>query len=126
WDYLEFQSTGGSVFKINPFAPGQTVPFAGEPQLGYTATDDKAVSYPDAHDGFSSSRISTWDPEKGTNGNDVQRLPNNVNTLGFDAHHLRLPLGAMMPGATSAKMWYYAGNQGGTKPIFAYMAIETL
>ena len=135
-EFLEFQSKSatktGTTYKINPFAPGQTSPFAGEPQPCYVSYDKKGIPQANSagetcnYDGFSSSRISTYDPELGTNGNDVTRLPFQRNTLGYDAHHLRLPAGAMVADARSVTMKYYAGPQGGTSPFMAYMAIQTL
>lgn len=129
-EFLEFTSyqgnSAGTTFKINPFADGQTAPFAGEPKPCYDVYNKKGVLLGCAQDGFSASRISTYDPELGTNGNDVSRLPAQANTLGYDAHHLRLPAGAMVPNATRVNMKYYAGPQGGTSPFMAYMAIQTL
>lgn len=130
-EFLEFQSksssTTGTTYKINPFAPGQTSPFDGEPQPCYAVYDKNGVELsPCSYDGFSCSRISTYDSEKGTNGNDVNRLPAQRNTLGYDAHHLRLPVGAMVPNASNVTMTYYAGPQGGTSPFMVYMAIQTL
>ena len=117
----------GSVFKINPFAPGQTAPFPGEPQPCYPVYDYRGTELsPCAYDGVSSSRISTYDPDLGTNGNPIIRMPDQRNTLGYDAHHFRLPAGAVIPAATSVTMKYYAGPQGGTSPFMAYMAIQTL
>lgn len=137
-EYLEFTSSpGGSTFKINPFAAGQTYSFAGgtspeqEPYMtwnkkGVVTSDPEGLLAPIVYDGFSCSRISTWDDELMTNGNEVSRLPSQRGTLGYDAHHLRLPPGAMVGGATKVNMKYYAGPQGGTSPFVAYMAIETL
>lgn len=141
-EYLEFTSSpGGSTFKINPFAAGQTYSFAGgtypntypeqEPYMtwnknGVVTSDPEGLVAPIVYDGFSCSRISTWDDELMTNGNEVNRLPSQRGTLGYDAHHLRLPPGAMVGGARSVNMKYYAGSQGGTSPFMAYMAIETL
>lgn len=127
-EYLEFYSKNtinGSTFKINPFAKGQTAPNPGEPLIGYPTYDRNGVLIAkSSEDGVSCSRISTYDPILGSNGNSIVRLPNQRNTLGYDAHHFKLPNGAMLPGATSAVMTYYAGAQGSTAPFMAYMAIE--
>ncbi|MBN1462928.1 MAG: T9SS type B sorting domain-containing protein [Paludibacteraceae bacterium] len=126
-EFLEFRSfPGGATFRINPFAPGQTLPNAGEPQPPVAVYSKDGAFLADAYEGFSCSRISTWSDELGTNGNELIRLPSQTNTLGYDAHHLKLPTGAMVAGATSATMTYYAGPQGGTSPFMAYMAIQTL
>jgi gliding motility-associated-like protein len=130
-EFLEFSSKSptvtGSVFKINPFAPGQTAPFVGEPQACYPTYSKAGLQYSAcAYDGFSCSRISTYDADSAKNGVALTRIPNQRNTLGYDAHHLRLPTGAVVPNATSVNMTYYAGPQGGTAPYMAYMAIQTL
>ncbi|MDR3705438.1 MAG: T9SS type A sorting domain-containing protein, partial [Paludibacteraceae bacterium] len=130
-EFLEFSSKSatvtGSVFKINPFAPGQTAPFVGEPQACYPTYSKAGVQYSAcAYDGFSCSRISTYDADSAKNGVALTRIPNQRNTLGYDAHHLRLPTGAVVPNASSVNMTYYAGPQGGTAPYMAYMAIQTL
>lgn len=129
-EYIDFTSykdkQSGDTYHINPFAQGQTAPFAGEPLDCYEAFDKEGTLLGCAYDGISSSRISTYSDETGHNGNDVSRLPNQRNTLGYDAHHLRLPSGAMIPDATNVTMKYHAGPQGGTSPFLAYMAIQTL
>ncbi len=125
YDYLEVKANNGELFKINPFAPGQTAPFAGEPQGSYACynTNGTLLSA-NGYDGLSSSRISTWDDQRGNNGNEVMRMPMAVNTFGYDAHHLRMPDSVITANATSLTMTYYAGAQGGTMPILAYMAVD--
>ncbi len=129
-EFIEFTSTDGSTtgttFKINPFATGQTLPNAGEPQDPIAVYDKDGVFLGDYYEGVSCSRMSTYDKDLQTNGNELSRLPYQRNTLGYDAHHLKLPVGALIADATDATMTYYAGPQGGTSPFMAYMAIETL
>jgi len=135
-EFLEFTSsvvkpgkptTTGQTFKINPFAPGQTAPNPGEPQACYATHSYTGILYSAcAYDGFSCSRISTYNADSAKNGVALTRMPNQRNTLGYDAHHLRLPAGAVIPNATNVNMTYYAGPQGGTSPFMAYMAIQTL
>ncbi len=88
-EFLDVYSTSATdtsaVYKINPFAPGQTAPNEGEPQAGYP-TYIKGVLNPESYDGVSCSRISTFDPDLGSNGNAITRIPNQRNTLGYDAH----------------------------------------
>lgn len=123
-EFLEFSSApGGSIYKINPFALGQTHhPLEEQPAV--PVWDKTGLFLGNYYEGFSCSRITSWNESKGTNGNEIVRIPSQQNTLGYDAHHLRLPAGAIVPGATSATMTYYAGAQGGTSPFMAYMAIE--
>lgn len=128
-EFLEFQSKSsvvtGPLVKINPFADGQTYPFAGEPLAGYPVYDKKGnLLSSNAQDGFSCSRITSWDDVTGTNGNAITRLPSLQNTLGYDAHHLKLPEGAMCANATSATVNYYAGAQGGLSLFLAYLSVE--
>lgn len=124
--YSKSASKTGSTYEINPFAPGQTLPNVGEPQDPHECFDKNNVSIGLGYDGFSCSRISSYDDEKGTNGNALARKPNQRNTLGYDAHHIKLPQGAVIADARSVFMKYYAGPQGGTSPFMAYMAIQTL
>lgn len=78
------------------------------------------------YDGMSSSHITSYDEITELNGNEITRIPNNINTLGYDAHHMILPEGAVSPGASQATLTVRAGPQGSTLPFLAYIAIERL
>ncbi|MDR1678578.1 MAG: isopeptide-forming domain-containing fimbrial protein, partial [Prevotellaceae bacterium] len=132
-NYIGFKSslgTGGSggttgtPAKINVFTDNQ--PYDAGPTVPFPALD-----------GVFCSRISSWDKDAGTNGNDLSRRPENRYTAGYDAHHIKLPAGAMGASARSATMSLVcerAGTKksgdnpcgGGYTPFMAYMAIETL
>jgi gliding motility-associated-like protein/uncharacterized repeat protein (TIGR01451 family) len=117
---------GGNGDKIiQPFTSSLTG--AAEPdQAPIHACNEKAVCGDRIYRGFMSSLLTTYDAEKETNGNEIVRLPNLTNTLGFDAHHMRLPSGAMKAGATSAKFTLPSEQNGDYSLFMAYMAIEVL
>lgn len=78
------------------------------------------------YDGLSSQKITTYNEVTDKNGNEIVRLPSNKTTLGFDAHHMKLPNNAIAPGATQATLTVKAGPQGSTHPFLAYIAVERL
>lgn len=78
------------------------------------------------YDDITSSRISTYDEVLDKNGMEIERLPSFQNTLGIDAHHLRLPQGSVIAGANQATLTVRAGPQGGVNFYMAYIAIERL
>lgn len=89
------------------------------------ACNEKAVCGDAVYCGFVSSQMTTYDPETGLNGNQITRLPNNIITLGYDAHHVKLPAGSMGAGATSATAKMPDEQNGNYMLVMAYMAIET-
>ncbi len=89
------------------------------------ACNEKAVCGDAIYSGFVSSQITTYDPENGLNGNQITRLPNNIITLGYDAHHVKLPTGSMAGGAKSASAKMPDEQNGNYMLVMAYMAIET-
>jgi gliding motility-associated-like protein/uncharacterized repeat protein (TIGR01451 family) len=155
FETLNFQSyktvTGqptvtGDLIRLNPFATdqpyyrfatknGAPVIYPGGVQTGnlFPSMQDACTNstfenfqFVPGIDGISSSRITSYDEVTNTNGNEIRRLPQKKYTMGFDAHHFRLPVNALVEGATQAKMTYFSGDQGGTLPFMAYIAIETL
>lgn len=112
---IVFDGGNGSV-DIQPFITDQ-------PPVH--ACDKKSVCVDDAYHGFVSSQITSYDPETGLNGNQIIRLPNNEITLGYDAHHVKLPAGSMKAAATKATMKLPDEQNGGWGVHMAYMAIET-
>jgi gliding motility-associated-like protein len=143
---IGFKSTNGTngTGTIVGQATPAINPFMEQPYYG-----GAAAAFP-VLDGVFSSRISSYDkeailvkqnndtvkdsngnPVMGCNGNDIIRLPNNRYTAGYDAHHIKLPPGALGAGARSATMSLVcergpADCGGGYTPFMAYMAIETL
>ena len=126
---IGFKSTIGGV------TVGQAVPninpFIDQPYYSYYDFAESTGFIAEAIDGIFCSRISSWDKELMTNGNDMIRLPNNRYTCGYDAHHIKLPAGSLGPGATRATMSLVCERGpsdcgGGYTPFMAYMAIETL
>lgn len=89
------------------------------------ACNETGICGDEVYCGFVSSQTTIYDPETGLNGNQVTRLPNNINTLGYDAHHVKLPAGSMAAGATSASMRLPDEQNGDYRVVMAYMAIET-
>ncbi len=89
------------------------------------ACNEKGVCGDAVYSGFVSSQTTTYSSENGLNGNQVTRLPNNVITLGYDAHHVKLPTGAMAKGATTATAKLPDEQNGNYMVEMAYMAIET-
>ncbi len=137
FETLDFKA-GGPLVKINPFATDQPsyrfadkygVPIS-RPQPTRAdvcnLTTFEGLNWTPGIDGVSSSRITTYDEVANTNGNDIPRMPDLKNTIGLDAHHFRLPQGAITQGDTEATMTVYSGAQGGTTPFLAYIAIETI
>ncbi len=136
---LGFQTNnGGANVSINPFASDQP-PYKLYTKKGFPATcsgNDNTESncrvplfdanWCSVYDGMSSSHITSYDELTGLNGNEITRIPANKNTLGYDAHHMILPSGAVSPGATNATLTVRAGPQGSTLPFLAYVAIERL
>lgn len=135
---LGFKTNGGAAVNINPFATDQPR-YKLYNKKGFPATcnegnnidsDCRAPLYDNnwcsVYDGVSSSHITSYDEITGLNGNEITRIPNNINTLGYDAHHMILPPGAVSPGATNATLTVRAGPQGSTLPFLAYVAIERL
>ena len=136
---LGFQTNnGGIAVDINPFETDQP-PYKLYKKDGLPAEcngDDNIgddcdeplydANWCSVYDGVSSSHITSYDEATGLNGNEINRLPNNVNTLGYDAHHMILPDGAVAPGATEATLTVRAGPQGSTLPFLSYLAIERL
>lgn len=132
---LVFQTNnGGVVTNLNPNKPYQLYNAKGEPANSSGSSVVDACKRPDfssplwatGTDGVSSSHITSYDEKLGTNGNEINRTPSCTNTYGFDVHHMLLPNGAISTSATAATMKIQAGNQGGTSPFLAYIAIETL
>jgi hypothetical protein len=135
---LGFQTNnGGTPFDINPYKTDQPL-YKLWTSNGYPAnvngSDNKDgcntplfdANWASVYDGISSSHISSFNEKNGKNGNEIIRLPSNPNTLGLDAHHIKLPDGAVAPGATQATLTVNAGPQGSTNPFLAYIAIERL
>ncbi len=89
------------------------------------ACNEKAVCADAVYCGFVSSQMTTYDPETGLNGNQITRLPNNIITLGYDAHHVKLPAGSMAGGARKATAKMPHEQNGDYSLVMAYMAIET-
>jgi len=130
-------NNGGANFDINPYKTDQPL-YKLWTDNGYPAnsngSDNKDgcnkplfdATWASVYDGISSSHISSYSEKNGKNGNEIIRLPSNPNTLGLDAHHIKLPDGAVAPGATQATLTLNAGPQGGTNPFLAYIAIERL
>ncbi|MBO9700393.1 MAG: T9SS type A sorting domain-containing protein [Sporocytophaga sp.] len=130
-------NNGGANFEINPYKTDQPL-YRLWTDNGYPAnssgSDNKDgcnkplfdATWASVYDGISSSHISSYSEKNGKNGNEIIRLPSNPNTLGLDAHHIKLPDGAVAPGATQATLTVNAGPQGGTNPFLAYIAIERL
>ncbi|WP_052430169.1 T9SS type A sorting domain-containing protein [Sporocytophaga myxococcoides] len=135
---LGFQTdNGGTPFDINPYKTDQPL-YKLWTSNGYPANSNGAdnkdgcntplfdANWASVYDGISSSHISSYSEKNGKNGNEIIRLPSNPNTLGLDAHHIKLPDGAVAPGATQATLTVNAGPQGSTNPFLAYIAIERL
>lgn len=137
FETLDF-CAGGDTVKINPFATdqpsyrmadGNGVPYTKPQPTKQQAcglSSYESLDWLKAIDGVSSSKITTYDEVKNTNGNKIQRMPDLSNTMGFDLHHFRLPQGAISNGASLANMRVKSGAQGGTAVFLAYIAIETL
>ncbi len=114
---IQFTSSpGGTTQYINPLITDQA---------GFDVYDQNGVLHTDVHEGMASGRITTYDKFTGLNGNEITRLPSQINTLGFGAHHLRLPTGAMVASATSATMELPDEQNGSFSYYMTYMAIET-
>lgn len=131
---LGFEAGNGS-FDVNPFS---NFPYKYYNKKGYPAKCDGTdnidpcktplynAAWCSAYDGIGSSQISSYDEVLGTNGNPINRLPNLKNTLGYDAHHVKLPDGAVANGATSANLTIRGTQNGSTMPFMAYIGIERL
>lgn len=89
------------------------------------ACNEKAVCADAVYSGFVSSQMTTYDPETGLNGNQITRLPNNIITLGYDAHHVKLPDGAVAGNAKTVTAKMPDEQNGNYMLVMAYMAIET-
>lgn len=135
---LGFKTNNGASFSINPFASDQA-PYKLYTKDGFPALCSKSKNtesncrvplfdenWCSVYDGISSSHITTYDESTDKNGNEIERLPKNINTLGYDAHHMKLPDGAVASNATQASLSVSAGPQGSTMPFMAYLAIEKL
>jgi uncharacterized repeat protein (TIGR01451 family) len=135
---LGFQTNaGGAAVSINPFKTDQPhyklwnkkgVPAKSDGSANTSSCKAPLfdANWASVYDGVSSSHITTYDAVTNKNGNEIVRLPSNPNTLGLDAHHMKLPDGAVAPNATQATLTVNAGPQGGTTPFMAYIAIERL
>ncbi len=137
---LGFTTNNGGSANINPFCDGSQPKYHLWSKKGYPAQSDMSDNldadgckspvfdgtWATACDGVSSSHITTYDQTKNTNGNELTRLPTNVNTLGYDAHFFKLPNGAVGANATQATLTVSAGPQGSTLPFMAFVAIERL
>jgi gliding motility-associated-like protein len=106
--------------------PKYIQPFTDGSQPPVHACNEKGICIDEAYSGLCSSQITSWDNEKGTNGNQLARSPDHTITLGYDAHHLRLPPNSISSGATSATMTLPDEQNGGLNFALAYMAIQTL
>lgn len=113
---LKFNGGNGEK-TIQPFTDGQQQP---TPACG---TSSYCIE--NGYWGVASSQITTYDSETGLNGNQISRLPNQRNTLGYDAHHFRLPSGSMAGGARSATLNLPNEQNGDWSVCATYMAIET-
>ncbi len=110
---------GTGVLTVQPFVDGS--------QPTSHACSDAGVCLDEAYWGICSSQTTTWDDEKQTNGNQITRLPDNRILCGYDAHHLRLPYGAIAPGASQATLTLPQDISSGTlSSPMAYVAIQTL
>ncbi|MDA3882186.1 MAG: hypothetical protein PF481_02775 [Bacteroidales bacterium] len=116
---IQFNSDAAPAVTIQPFTDGD--------QEGYVLYDnDGDLLTNNARDGLVSSQITAWDKESNVNGNQITRIPDIKYTCGFDAHHMKLPSGAIGPGASSAVMTLPDEQYGSSFAFFAYMAIETM
>ncbi|MBK8806500.1 MAG: gliding motility-associated C-terminal domain-containing protein [Bacteroidales bacterium] len=134
-EFLEFKTNnGGANIAINPFLDRPYPAFSSKGLPANASGSDAvdACKIPDftkqalLYDGISSSHITSYNEITNTNGNEIDRTPSCTNTIGIDVHHLLLPDNAIATGATQASLKFYAGEQGGTSPFLAYIAIETL
>lgn len=78
------------------------------------------------YDGVVSSRISTYDEVADDNGAEIPRLPSHTNTYGLDLHHMKIPDGAVVAGATQATITLTSAYSGGYNLFMTYLAIERL
>lgn len=128
-DYIQLSSrkstTIGQTYNINPFASGQSAPLSGEPVAPYACFDKDGNSLGTGYDGMFCSRITSFDSISNSNGNPITRLPSLENTLGYDSHHLRLPEGAIIPGATSISLKINEDIEGAIYPFLTYFSFES-
>ena len=78
------------------------------------------------YDGAISSTLTAYNKENGLNGNQIEREPETRYTLGYDAHHIRMPDGAVRQDATQVIFTFPSEQNGGWSTSMAYLAIETL
>ncbi len=100
-------------------------PFIDDQPARYTCSDG-GTPCADAYAGFISSQTSVYDKNNGLNGNQVRRWPNHVNTLGYDAHHVKLPNNAFRAGQTTATVSLPDEQNGNYSLMMAYVAIEVV
>ncbi len=112
-------ATAGPTVIMQPFTDGD--------QPAYTLFDNDGTLLNDAaRDGIVSSQLTTYNKNSGTNGNQLIRIPATKYTAGYDAHHMKLPAGAIGALATSATITLPDEQFGGSTAFMAYMAFETL
>jgi hypothetical protein len=75
------------------------------------------------YDASGSSTISTFSKQTGLNGNAVDRIPDVRYTCGYDAHHVRLPQGAVPAGAQGVAFTLPADGTGSWSARMAYLSI---
>ena len=74
-------------------------------------------------DGALSSQITSYFDYNKRNGNQITRLPNIKNTLGYDQHHIKLKDGSVKNGASSATLTVQPPYNGGASIFMAYISV---
>lgn len=126
--YISFES-GPKESKINPFVWEQPS-YEAYNKKGEFMIDAEEKPVDAVYDGVLCSRISSYSPENGLNGNDLTRFPDTRYTAGFDAHHYKLPSDAMTKNEKTATTTFLCERgtndcEGGYTLFMTYMAIET-
>ncbi|MBC7387915.1 MAG: gliding motility-associated C-terminal domain-containing protein [Opitutaceae bacterium] len=76
-----------------------------------------------SYDGALSSQITSYFDYNMKNGNQITRLPNIKNTLGYDQHHIKLKDGSVKNGAITAKLTVQPPYNGGASIFMAYISV---
>ena len=118
---IMIQSNNGAPTFVQQFLEQDPISF-----IDANTSSSNCTVCTEGFDGALSSTLTTYSALTGKNGNQLGRLPDTRYTIGYDAHHVRLPQGAVRQDATSVT-FTLPSEQGGTyNARMAYLAIETL
>ena len=107
---------GNGAIDIQPFITDQPA---------VHASNEKGVYGAAVYSGFVSSQTTTYSAENGLNGNQVTRIPDNIITCGYDAHHVKLPANSIAKDIPNVTLSFPNEQNGDYMLVMAYLAIET-